>query len=97
MSRVVRSLKPCESDLCDKRRNVHEPIFFLAIYLISIGTRGHKPSLESFGADQFDDENHYTIWYMCIASCNFFQKTRRDNEPEDHSQFQDSPQPQFMP
>ncbi|WMV52242.1 hypothetical protein MTR67_045627 [Solanum verrucosum] len=62
MSRVVRSLKPCESDLCDKRRNVHEPIFFLAIYLISVGTGGHKPSLESFGADQFDDENHYTIW-----------------------------------
>ncbi|KAK4724978.1 hypothetical protein R3W88_027757 [Solanum pinnatisectum] len=69
MSRVVRSLKPCESDLT---RFVHEPIFFLAIYLISIGTRGHKPSLESFGANQFDDENHYTIWYMCITSCNFF-------------------------
>ncbi|XP_015055834.1 protein NRT1/ PTR FAMILY 5.6-like [Solanum pennellii] len=57
MSRVVPSLKPCESDLCDKRRNVHEAIFFLAIYLISVGTGGHKPSLESFGADQFDDEN----------------------------------------
>lgn len=31
--------------------------FFLAIYLISIGTGGHKPSLESYGADQFDDEH----------------------------------------
>jgi len=31
--------------------------FFLGIYLISIGTGGHKPSLESFGADQFDDNN----------------------------------------
>ncbi|KAK4396189.1 protein NRT1/ PTR FAMILY 5.7 [Sesamum angolense] len=31
--------------------------FFLAIYLISIGTGGHKPSLESFGADQFDDDH----------------------------------------
>lgn len=57
MSRVVPSLKSCESELCDKRRNVHEAIFFVAIYLISVGTGGHKPSLESFGADQFDDEN----------------------------------------
>lgn len=57
MSRVVPSLKPCESNLCDEQRKVHEPIFFLAIYLISVGTGGHKPSLESFGADQFDDEN----------------------------------------
>ncbi|CAN4118220.1 unnamed protein product [Withania somnifera] len=57
MSRVLPSLKPCDSNLCDERRKVHEPIFFLAIYLISIGTGGHKPSLESFGADQFDDEN----------------------------------------
>lgn len=32
-------------------------VFFLAIYLISVGTGGHKPSLESFGADQFDDDH----------------------------------------
>lgn len=36
---------------------MHEIIFFLAIYLISTGTGGHKPSLESFGADQFDDDH----------------------------------------
>ncbi|KAK4345676.1 hypothetical protein RND71_035852 [Anisodus tanguticus] len=57
MSRVVPSLKPCDSNLCDERRKVYEPMFFLAIYLISIGTGGHEPSLESVGADQFDDEN----------------------------------------
>ncbi|KAK6778596.1 hypothetical protein RDI58_025314 [Solanum bulbocastanum] len=56
MSRVIPSLKPCDTDLCHEPRNVHEMIFFLAIYLISIGTGGHKPSLESFGADQFDDD-----------------------------------------
>lgn len=32
-------------------------IFFFAIYLISVGTGGHKPCLESFGADQFDDDH----------------------------------------
>lgn len=36
---------------------MHEILFFTAIYFISIGTGGHKPSLESFGADQFDDDN----------------------------------------
>ncbi|XP_069146712.1 protein NRT1/ PTR FAMILY 5.6-like isoform X2 [Solanum lycopersicum] len=56
MSRVIPSLKPCDNDLCHEPKNVHEVIFFLAIYLISIGTGGHKPSLESFGADQFDDD-----------------------------------------
>ncbi|KAJ8570729.1 hypothetical protein K7X08_037701 [Anisodus acutangulus] len=56
MSRVVPSFKPCDADLCHEPRKIHEAIFFLAIYLISIGTGGHKPSLESFGADQFDDD-----------------------------------------
>ncbi|XP_057971050.1 protein NRT1/ PTR FAMILY 5.6-like [Malania oleifera] len=57
MSRVVPSLRPCPSDLCHQTSKVHEVVFFLAIYLISIGTGGHKPSLESFGADQFDDDH----------------------------------------
>lgn len=51
MSRVVPGLRPGDG------LRVHEVVFFLAIYLISIGTGGHKPSLESFGADQFDDDH----------------------------------------
>ncbi|KAF5739554.1 protein NRT1/ PTR FAMILY 5.6 [Tripterygium wilfordii] len=58
MSWFVPSLKPCDGgDVCREPRKVHEVVFFLAIYLISVGTGGHKPCLESFGADQFD-ENH---------------------------------------
>ncbi|XAR68892.1 hypothetical protein NMG60_11000296 [Bertholletia excelsa] len=58
MSRVVPSLKPCEdASTCYEPRKIHEIVFFLAIYLVSIGTGGHKPSLESFGADQFDDDH----------------------------------------
>ncbi|KZV53407.1 Major facilitator superfamily protein isoform 1 [Dorcoceras hygrometricum] len=57
MSGTIPGLKPCGTDFCQKPRKIHEVFFFLAIYLISIGTGGHKPSLESFGADQFDD-NH---------------------------------------
>ncbi|XP_022767613.1 protein NRT1/ PTR FAMILY 5.6-like [Durio zibethinus] len=57
MSWFVPSLKACDADVCAEPRKVHEVAFFLAIYLISIGTGGHKPSLESFGADQFDDDH----------------------------------------
>ncbi|GFY83685.1 major facilitator superfamily protein [Actinidia rufa] len=57
MSRLIPSLKPCDTGICHEPRKIHEVVFFLAIYLISIGTGGHKPSLESFGADQFDDDH----------------------------------------
>ncbi|XP_027173824.1 protein NRT1/ PTR FAMILY 5.6-like [Coffea eugenioides] len=58
MSSTIPALKPCDNiGICLGPRKVHEVIFFLGIYLISIATGGHKPSLESFGADQFDD-NH---------------------------------------
>lgn len=58
MSSMIPAWKPCDSTgICLGPRKVHEVIFFLGIYLISIATGGHKASLESFGADQFDD-NH---------------------------------------
>lgn len=58
LSWFLPSLKPCaHTTTCTKPRKIHEVFFFLAIYLISIGTGGHKPALESFGADQFDDDH----------------------------------------
>ncbi|XP_073274862.1 protein NRT1/ PTR FAMILY 5.6-like [Primulina huaijiensis] len=57
MSGTIPHLKPCDTGFCQKPRRIHEVFFFLAIYLISIGTGGHKPSLESFGADQFDGDH----------------------------------------
>ncbi|XP_073044465.1 protein NRT1/ PTR FAMILY 5.6-like [Primulina eburnea] len=57
MSRVIPGLKPCDSGTCQEPRKIHEIFFFLGIYLISIGTGGHRPSLQSFGADQFDDDH----------------------------------------
>ncbi|KAJ9545514.1 hypothetical protein OSB04_025221 [Centaurea solstitialis] len=58
MSSMIPSLKPCSSHgLCQEPRKIHEVMFFVAIYFISIGTGGHKPSLESFGADQFDEDH----------------------------------------
>ncbi|CAN8254611.1 unnamed protein product [Cochlearia groenlandica] len=55
LSWFIPGLKPCHEEMCVEPRKAHEIAFFIAIYLISIGTGGHKPSLESFGADQFED------------------------------------------
>ncbi|KAG1337813.1 protein NRT1/ PTR FAMILY 5.6 [Cocos nucifera] len=57
MSQLVPSLKPCDLETCHRSSRLHEIIFFVAMYSISVGTGGHKPSLESFGADQFDDDD----------------------------------------
>ncbi|KAJ4904783.1 Protein NRT1/ PTR FAMILY 5.7 [Raphanus sativus] len=57
LSWFIPGLKACNQEVCAEPRKAHEIAFFIAIYLISIGTGGHKPSLESFGADQFGDDN----------------------------------------
>lgn len=57
MSQYIPNLKPCNTKTCEKPRKVHEVVFFLALYCISLGTGGYKPCLESFGADQFDDDH----------------------------------------
>lgn len=49
MSQYVAALKP--------PKKIHEVVMFLGLYCISIGTGGYKPCLESFGADQFDDDH----------------------------------------
>ncbi|KAF8010857.1 hypothetical protein BT93_J1488 [Corymbia citriodora subsp. variegata] len=78
MSQFIPSLRPCDGpSTCSRTRKVHEVVFFLALYCISIGTGGHKPCLESFGADQFDD-NHaeerkkkmsYFNWWNFALCC----------------------------
>ncbi|XP_019706211.1 protein NRT1/ PTR FAMILY 5.6 [Elaeis guineensis] len=57
MSQLVPSLKPCNLETCHRSLRLHEIIFLVAMYSISVGTGGHKSSLESFGADQFDDDD----------------------------------------
>ncbi|KAK4800926.1 hypothetical protein SAY86_021413 [Trapa natans] len=78
LSWFIPSIKPCEGEeLCHKPRCIHEVVFFLAIYLVSIGTGGHKPALQSFGADQFDDDHteerkskmsYFSWWSLGLCS-----------------------------
>ncbi|KAA8546864.1 hypothetical protein F0562_003293 [Nyssa sinensis] len=77
MSEFIPSLKPCDTEVCPHPRKVHEVAFFLAMYFISLGTGGHKPCLESFGADQFDDDHleerkqkmSYFNWWNFALCC----------------------------
>lgn len=57
MSWFIPSLKACDTKMCQEPKKIHEVVFLIAIYLISIGTGGHKPALQSFGADQFDGDH----------------------------------------
>lgn len=66
---------PCiyTSSSCSEATPVQNGLFFCSLYLIALGTGGHKPCIEAFGADQFDgedpEENRYRSsffnwWYF---------------------------------
>lgn len=77
MSQFIPKLQPCNIGKCQKARKIHEVVFFLSMYCISLGTGGHKPCLESFGADQFDDDHSeerkkkmsYFNWWNFALCC----------------------------
>lgn len=58
MSASIHGLKPaCDKDACHPTA-LQSAVSFVALYLIAFGTGGIKPCVSSFGADQFDDNDH---------------------------------------
>ncbi|XP_042510555.1 protein NRT1/ PTR FAMILY 8.1-like [Macadamia integrifolia] len=56
LSAAVPGLKPsCNHDGVCHPTQPQVSVFFLALYLIALGTGGIKPCVSSFGADQFDE------------------------------------------
>ncbi|XVE76511.1 hypothetical protein DITRI_Ditri12bG0179600 [Diplodiscus trichospermus] len=55
LSASVPGLKPsCDGDHCHPAVG-QSAVFFVALYMIALGTGGIKPCVSSFGADQFDE------------------------------------------
>lgn len=52
MSQLVPSLERSDT----RPRTIHEIVFYIAMYLISVATGGLRPTLVSFGVDQFDND-----------------------------------------
>ncbi|MBA0725985.1 hypothetical protein Golax_001843, partial [Gossypium laxum] len=54
-----------------------KPVFFTALYILAIGEGGHKPCVQTFAADQFDENNpeekaakssFFNWWYLGIVT-----------------------------
>lgn len=52
-------------------------VFFVALYILAIGEGGHKPSVQTFAADQFEEESpqqriakssFFNWWYLGIVT-----------------------------
>eukprot|EP00253_Pinus_taeda_P011016 PITA_11016 len=86
LSASLSALKPpdqCDA-ICSKATKKQIGVFFLALYLVSFGAGGLKPSLEALGADQFDEEDEteklkknsfFNVWYFFFCSSFIFAVT----------------------
>ncbi|KAJ0103614.1 hypothetical protein Patl1_05367 [Pistacia atlantica] len=55
----------------------HKSVFFIALYILAIAEGGHKPCVQTFAADQFDDNNpeeraakssFFNWWFLGIVT-----------------------------
>ena len=59
-------------------------LFYLSIYLVALGNGGYQPTIVSFGADQFDEENpkeglskvsFFSYFYLALNLGSLFSNT----------------------
>lgn len=49
------SCSPNKEENCPKASSFHATIFFVALYVIALGSGATKPNISTIGAEQFDD------------------------------------------
>ena len=43
-------------------------VFFIALYILAVGEGGHKPCVQTFAADQFDETSAQERWPRTLSS-----------------------------
>ncbi|KHN02482.1 Peptide transporter PTR3-A [Glycine soja] len=76
---------PCDQGQnCPRASSLQYGIFFLALYIVAIGTGGTKPNISTMGADQFDEfepkeRSHklsfFNWWFFSIFFGTLFSNT----------------------
>ncbi|KAI7984235.1 Protein NRT1/ PTR FAMILY 7.1 [Camellia lanceoleosa] len=58
--------------ICMPTSSIGTALFYLAIYLVAFGYGGHQPTIATFGADQFDEENPKEKVSKAAFFCYFY-------------------------
>uniref|UniRef100_A0A2N9I0I4 Major facilitator superfamily (MFS) profile domain-containing protein n=1 Tax=Fagus sylvatica TaxID=28930 RepID=A0A2N9I0I4_FAGSY len=69
---------------CGAHSSMEMGLFYLSIYLVALGNGGYQPTIVSFGADQFDEENpkeglskvsFFSYFYLALNLGSLFSNT----------------------
>ncbi|GMJ11856.1 NRT1/ PTR family 7.3, nitrate transporter 1.5 [Hibiscus trionum] len=73
-----------EETPCGSHSTFHISFFYLSIYLVALGNGGYQPTIATFGADQFDEEDpkeghskiaFFSFFYLALNLGSLFSNT----------------------
>lgn len=73
-----------EQSPCGSHSGFQLALFYLSIYLVALGNGGYQPSIATFGADQFDEEDpkegyskiaFFSYFYLALNLGSLFSNT----------------------